>query len=87
MGGKPGSWREFRVGEEARRARMLAQTLKCLTSTCATDGAGRGGGGNVGLDMLAGTIGIYQLESHRSLLPDIGEMNPLGGQKTCFTVS
>jgi len=30
-GGKPVSWRKFRVGEEMRRAGMLMWTLKCVT--------------------------------------------------------
>lgn len=45
---------------------------------------GAGGGSNVGFDMLTGTIGIYQLESHRSLLPEIGEMTPFGGRENLF---
>lgn len=38
----------------------------------------------VRFDMLTGTIGIYQLESHRSLLPEIGEMTPFGGRENLF---
>ena len=32
---------EFRIGEEVRRAEMLALTLKCVTGYCDTEGAWR----------------------------------------------
>lgn len=35
------TWRDLRVGEEVRSARiLLAWTLKCVTGICETKGAG-----------------------------------------------
>lgn len=36
---RSGSWRDFGVGEEVRRAGVLAWTLKCVIGTCDTEGA------------------------------------------------
>lgn len=36
-------------------------------------------------DILIVTMGIYELQSHMSVLPEVRETTPLRGQKTCFT--
>lgn len=43
------SWREFRVMEDVRRARVLAWTLNCVTGTCDTE---RGLKASMKLDMV-----------------------------------
>jgi hypothetical protein len=64
--------RGCRVGEEVRRSRMLAGTLRCVRSTWylqyrETSEA------SMCFDMLIGTIA-----NHISLLPEVREMTPFG---------
>ena len=57
---------EFRGGEEVRRARMLAWTLKCITGYCHTKGSWR--------PRMCFCMLISITESHLSFVPVKREM-------------
>lgn len=65
---------EFRVEEKAKRAGMLAWTLAPITGPCDVEGAGEA---RVGFEMLIGTTGICESDSHMSL-PEVREMTSFG---------
>lgn len=62
-GGKPVNWREFRGGEEGRRARMLVWTLKCAAGAWGTERALEA---SVSFGLLVGTA------DNRLSLPPFG---------------
>lgn len=63
------------------------KTLKCITGPCDTKGAGSLEA-SMGFDILRWAVGIYQLQSHMSVLPEVREMNDSSwGTEKCFTSS